>query len=205
VRAHEQCGAVPIVRLNTGDSPTIQSFIMVRDSSPIRSLDQLDGKRFGFGSPLSTTSHLAPRAMLKAAGLYPGANVDCHYFEHHEKAARAVLLGQVDACGVRDTVGRRFEERGLRVIARSSPIENFPIVVSSALAESVGSELLHALVEAPRSNASLARKMLSWDPEISSGFRPVKDEDYDGVRELAWRVFGEDALTMSADETRCAP
>ena len=204
VRAHEQCAAVPVVRLNTGDSATIQSFIMVRNDSPITKLEELDGKRFGFGSPLSTTSHLAPRSMLKDAGLEPGANIDCHYFEHHEKAARAVLLGQVDACGVRDIVGSRFESRGMRIIARSAPIENFPIVVSPGLAESVGVEILEALFEAPKSNATLARRMLSWDPEISSGFRPVEDKDYDGVRELAFRVLGDEALTMSAERTRCA-
>lgn len=205
VRAHAQCGAVPIVRLNTGNSPTIRSYVMVRNDSPIKTLEELRGKRFGFGSPLSTTSHLAPRAMLEDLGLHPRRDYECLYFEHHEKAARSVLLGHVDACGVRDTVGERFASRGLRILARSEPIENFPIVVPVALVDTIGAELLEALVKKPQEDPDLARRMEKWDEEIADGFRAVREEDYSAIRTLALRILGDGALTMSAEETRCGP
>ena len=47
----------------------------------------------------------------------------------HERAARAVLLGEVEACGVRDVIGELFLHRGLRRLARSGPIPAYPWVV----------------------------------------------------------------------------
>lgn len=204
VRAHAACGAEPVARLNTGGRESYRSYILVRADSPIRELVDLRGKRFAFGSAISTSSHLVPRAILAGAGLEPGRDFSCAYLEHHELAARAVELGEADACGVRDIVGDRFLERGLRLLVTSDPIPNFPIVVSPGLPDDLRSALTRALVDLPREDTAAARRMSAWDPELAGGFARATDTDYDTIRKLAAKVLGAGALTLPEEDLGCA-
>ena len=129
VRAHEEFGALPVVRLNTFHRAWYRSTIVVADDSPIRSLADLAHGRLAFGPLLSTSSNLVPRLMLAADGVDVRGLAVCPSFPHHDKAARAVFMGEVDAAAVRDLVGERFTHRGLRILAQSQPIPNFPLVV----------------------------------------------------------------------------
>ncbi|HQT93890.1 MAG TPA: phosphate/phosphite/phosphonate ABC transporter substrate-binding protein [Thermoanaerobaculaceae bacterium] len=204
-RANAACGALPVVKLNTDGKSTYRSVIMVRKDSTISSLKELAGKRFGFGSPMSTSSHVMPRAMLEDAGLHPGADFTCRYYFHHERAARAVLLGEVDACGIRDIVGEKFTHRELRVLATSDGIPNFPFVVGPKSPPELREELLRALVTRPAVDPAVAATIRSWDEELAGGFVPATDADYAPVRLLAVRVFGPNALTLRENELECGP
>ncbi len=204
VRAHEQCGAEPVVRLQTNGKSTYRSYIMVREDSPIKTLAELLGKRVGFGAPESTSSHLVARAMLKRVGLSPGQDVACVYLWHHERAARTTLLGDVDACAVRDIVGDKFLQRGLRILARSEPIPNFPFVVSRECPAAVRDGLLRALVTLPRSHPAVAATIAGWDEEFASGFSPASDSEYAGIRALAFEVFGPRALVAPEADLACS-
>jgi len=203
LRARAACGARPVVRLNTRGSATYRSLIMVRRDSPVERLAQLAGRVFAFGSPLSTSSHLAPRLMLLEAGLHPGENLVCRYYGHHDRAAWAVLLGESDACGVRDIVGERFEARGLRVLARSDPLPNFPLVTSPGASADLRRELLEALVERPAHDPALRRRMGRWDEELAGGFVHADQEDYRPVMALVERVFGRMGLAAPPEALRC--
>jgi phosphonate transport system substrate-binding protein len=205
LRARQACGARVVARLNTGNRDTYTSYIMVRSESPYRTLADLRGRDFGFGARLSTSSHLVPRALLEDAGLRPGRDIGCRYFGHHERAARAVLLGEVAACGVRDLIGDQFARRGLRVLARSRPMPNFPLAVGPNPPEGLPRAILEALVEAPRRNPEIAREMAAWDAELSSGFAAGDATAYAPVLELALRVFGQHALTSAPEGFVCAP
>jgi len=204
VRANAACGAQPVARLNTGGHDTFRSYILVREDSPIRSLTDLKGKRFAFGSALSTSSHLVPRAILVEAGLDPGRDVQCAYLEHHEEAARAVQMGEADACGVRDTVGDLFLDRGLRLLVESEPIPNFPIVLAPGTSPEVRQGLLRALVDLPREDPQTARAMAAWDRELADGFARATDAEYDRIRRLAKEVLGVGTLTRPEEALRCA-
>jgi phosphonate transport system substrate-binding protein len=204
-RAHAACGAVPVVKLNTDGKPTYTSVILVRADSPITSVKELAGKRFGFGSPMSASSHLVPRAMLEDAGLRPGVDFSCRYYFHHERAARAVLLGEVDASGVRDIVGEKFTHRELRILARSEEIPNFPFVMTPGSPRTLRDGVFNALVVRPRVDPAAAAAIRSWDEELAGGFVPATDAEYDSVRRLAARVFGPRALTLTDAELECGP
>jgi len=203
VRAHAACGAEPVLRLRTAGRDTYQSYILVREDSSIRELGDLEGKRFGFGSVFSTSSHLMPRAMLVEAGIDVPDEIDCLYLEHHERAARAVLLGEVDACGIRDSAGRKFLDRGLRIVARSRPIPNFPFVIAPEAPSEVRSGIVRALVELPGEDPEIARRMTEWDEELAQGFVFSQDAEYDGIRALAEEIIGPGALALPEADLRC--
>lgn len=203
LRVREACGAVPVLRLNTKGSASYRSLIMVRRDSPYQGLSDLKGTVFAFGSPLSTSSHLVPRMMLQDAGLKPGEDIHCRYFGHHDRAARAVVLGTADACGVRDIVGERFARRGLRVLARSEAIPNFPLVVRPEAPEAFRRSLIKVLVEAPAHNPDLRKRMESWDEEIAEGFAPASEADYQPVQHLVELVFGKRGLIDPPELLEC--
>jgi phosphonate transport system substrate-binding protein len=204
IRAHAACGAEPVARLDTGGRESYRSYILVREDAPIHEVADLRGRIFAFGSALSTSSHLVPRAILADAGLVPGRDVQCLYLEHHEEAARAVQLGTADACGVRDIVGSRFTNRGLRLLVESEPIPNFPIVIAPGTPPEVRARLVHALVDLPRDDPAQARAMAGWDRELADGFAHSSDAEYDRIRDLAGRILGVGALTLPEEDLRCA-
>lgn len=204
LRAAEACGVRPVVRLNSGRRETYRSHILVREDSPIKDLAGLRGKSFGYGAVLSTSSHLIPRLMLQEAGLRPGQDVFCRYYQHHERAARAVLLGEVAACGIRDLVADQFKGRGLRVVARSEPIPNFPLALTPNPPADLERALVKALVDLPARDPAVAHTIEGWDAELSGGFAPVTAAVYQPLIGLAIKVFGARALSTPADTLSCA-
>jgi len=205
LRAHELCGAAPLVQLRTRGEATYHSVVLVRQDSPVASLAELKGKRFGFGAPLSTSSHLMPRKMLLDAGLVLGRDVECRYFWHHERAAKAVLMGEVDACGVRDLTGEKFLQRGLRLLAQSPPIPNFPLVVGPAVAPAVREELVRALVELPAQDPALRTRVAGWDEELAGGFAVVTPAAFASIGDLAAQVFGPLWVKVPEQQLQCGP
>lgn len=199
VRAHETCGANPVVRLNTGGRPVYRSVILARQDSSVRNLVDLEGMRVGFGAPLSTSSHLVPRLMLRDAGV-PVSVDRAVFYGHHEQAARGVLLGEVEACGIRDIVAERFEHRGLRVVARSGPIPNFPLAATPDVPGRVRDAVVQALVTLPGQDEAARREIARWHPELKDGFARCSNSDYDSVRETATQLFGPRALALTVEE-----
>ena len=193
VRARKRFGAVPLVRLNTGGHATYHAMICVREDSPIEDLAQLKGRRFAFGSALSTSSHLYPRLMLMRAGLKLPDLASFSYYRHHDTAAKAVLTGEVDACGIRDVVARRYADLGLRVIAVSDPIPNFPLVVAPDAPDTLLRYLREALLGLDPHAPADSAEMASWDEELRGGFAPVDPAFYDEVEQRMLEVFGPSA------------
>jgi phosphonate transport system substrate-binding protein len=202
LRAHARCGAEPLLRLRTRGRDLIYSDLLVRADSPFERLEDLAGHRIGFGDALSTSSHLVPRAMLQASGLEPGRDVACRYYAGHERAARAVLLGEVEACGVRDLIGEVFLHRGLRRIARSGPIPSYPLATPPGTPAVLREALVSALLAFPGATEP-RRPDEGWDLALTDGFVPALDSDYDPVRRLADRVFGPGAARRAEEELRC--
>jgi phosphonate transport system substrate-binding protein len=202
VRAHDHCGAEPLAQLRKSGGDVFYADVLVRADSPFERLEDLAGQRFGFGDVLSASSHLVPRAMLQEAGLEPGRDVQCLYFDQHERAAHAVLMGEAEACGVRDLVGEAFLHRGLRRLARSGPIPAHPFVVTPDCPAPLRRALVAALLQFPAGTRP-RRAEERWDPELTGGFGPAVDSDFDPIRRLAARVFGPSAATRSTRELRC--
>jgi phosphonate transport system substrate-binding protein len=207
-RARAACPVIPVAKLYTRGKPTYRGLIMVRVDSKLQRVEDLAGKAFGFGEPMSTASCLVARAMLEDAGLRVGVNLACRHYSHHEQAARAVLLGEVDACAVRDIVGEKFVARqALRILARSDEIPNFVLVLGPGAPPALREQLTRVLTVLPGQDRAIAAAMKGWDEELSGGFVPASDEEYEPIRTLARRVFGPLALTLSdaAMRKECPP
>ena len=75
-----------------------KSVFVAAPGSGIRSLADLKGRTFTFGSSASTSGHLMPRSYLMAAGIDPETDfANVSYSSAHDKTAKLVEAGAVQA------------------------------------------------------------------------------------------------------------
>ncbi len=86
-----------------------KSKFIARKGSGIKTLQDLKGKTFSFGSVSSTSGHLMPRFFLKKAGLYPEQDFKKFSFSGaHDATAKWVEAGKVDAGALNEAVWERL-------------------------------------------------------------------------------------------------
>lgn len=165
-------------------SPTYQSVLIATAGGPVKTLDDIRGKAFGFGDQASTSSHLAPRAhLLKKAKLDGERDYRVVHLGTHDAVARAVQAGQVPAGALSKPILDSLIKRGTidatRVIELdlSAPIPNYPIVMQGNLAPALKQGIRDAF-------------LLMKDKSVLAAFRveafaPTTDAAYDVLRETA--------------------
>ena len=165
-------------------SPTYQSVLIATAGGPVKTLQDIKGKPFGFGDQASTSSHLAPRAhLLKKAQLDGDKDYRPVHLGTHDAVARAVQTGQVPAGALSKPIMDNLISRGLVdgtklvQLDLSAPIPNYPIVLQGDLKP----ELKQAIRD-----AFLTMK----DQEVLKSFRvqafaATDDHAYDVLRDTA--------------------
>ncbi len=159
-------------------NPFFHGMIITRQDSVIKTMHDLQGKRFSFGDPNSTMSHLVPRYMLWQAGIDVENLKKFEFLGSHNDVALAVLGGYYDAGGVKEGVFYKYQERGLKMLAKSPPIAGHVLVASNKISEQTINTLRQSLVD-------LKDKTILTSIEKSvTGMALVKDEDYDTLRAI---------------------
>lgn len=181
VKMTDVYGKKPLLaRLEINGKPAFQGMIVVREKSAIHDLEDLLGKRFAFGDPNSTMSHMLPRFMLWEAG----ANIDkleSHAFlNSHHNVALGVLMGDYDAGAVKEEVFYKYEKRGLRVITKTPFISEHLFVTRSTLPPETVDALRKALYHLKDDGEG--RVIMSKIKNSMTGMVPVNDKDYDNLR-----------------------
>ena len=172
-------GAVPIVKpLDEAGKPFYRSDFIVRADSPIRSLQDLKGKKVAFGYKHSTTGNLIPREMLLQNGIRVDQLGSVTNLKHHGEVARAVLKGKFDAGVVKESTALRYREKGLRIIAHSEELPSIPLIVRRGTPKEVREAITAALVKLDRGNLKDQQIMKSWDLEYQYGFVAAQAADY---------------------------
>jgi phosphonate transport system substrate-binding protein len=180
-------------------SPYYYAAIITRADSGIKRLEDLRGKTFAFGDPLSTSANVFPRKMFHEHGIDPVRDFkQILYSGGHDATVLAVLNGKVDAGATyanspdsTDTAWMRYlknpeDIKKIRAIAFSEPIPADNIVINGSLDERIAKkveEIFLALSRDPQ-----GKKMLRDLYQID-GFVPATDKDYDSVRE-AFAIAG---------------
>lgn len=171
-----------LARLETGGTPTFQGFIIVCRDSSIKELTDLKGKRFAFGDPNSTMSHLVPRYMLEKAGITLKDLSGYSFINNHHNVALGVLMDHFDAGAVKEEVFYEYKEKGLQPLARTPPISEHLFVASSKLPQETFKALqqhLFDLEESPH-----GRKILKAIKQSVTGLSPASEADYRNLRTI---------------------
>ena len=182
VEARERYGIEPLVVPLTKGEPFYRSAIVVRTDSAIHSLTELRGQRFAFGDAKSTGSKAMPESMLKEAGVSLRDVAKHGFVGSHDHVAKAVLQKDYDAGGLMLSVAEKYAGQGLRIIATSAKIPQFPLCAAPQLSVDDREKLVKALtaLNDPQILGALGAQV--------TGFARISDSDYDSVRAMLKRL-----------------
>jgi phosphonate transport system substrate-binding protein len=176
---------LPILKpLNEEGRPFTSSVIITGDKSPIRTLQDLKGRSFAFGHLHSTVGSLFPRFYLSRNGINLRDLRIYTNFKSPEDVVKAVVGGKWDAGAVAEGIARKYEGRGIRIIATAEPIPTSPIVVRSDTPKELVRAVSGALLKLDRTNPAHLKLMSSWDGGIRYGFTTASLWDYQQVFRL---------------------
>jgi len=173
------------------ERPQYHTAFVVKAASPIRTLQDLRGKRIAMKDPASTTGHIVPIWMLNQAGLDVDRDVQVLLLDGVR--LEALASGDVDALGsgIRDydQLVKRFGPDAYRIIAESGPVPNDLLVAGATLSDSFVAELKARILDhgEPLMQAILGSSRR--DRYEGSRFANVSDRDYDMIRE-GYRLIG---------------
>jgi len=193
VLAKNEANVKVILKSERKGIPFYYAAIITRADSGIKTLDDLRGKTFAFGDPLSTTGNVFPRKMFKDRGIDPVRDFrQILYSGGHDATVLAVLNGKVDAGATyanspdsEDTAWMRYlknpqDIKQIRAIAFSEPIPADNLVVRAGLEPSVTKKVEEIFIEL--SGDPKGKQMLRDLYQID-GFVRATDRDYDSVRQ----------------------
>jgi phosphate/phosphite/phosphonate ABC transporter binding protein len=177
-------------QVNGKDSYT--GYILVKKDSEINSLQQLQGKRFTFIKPSSTSGYLIPRGMLRERGIIAEdffADVDFSY--DHKRSIEMLLNAETDGIAVSDEdMEVEIENlKSFKTIA-SFKVPNAAYVYSPGLDILKKEKITAALLDVKRNPAA---KALINNPLHISGWTIAHDELYNPLR----RYMGIDRIKPS--------
>jgi phosphonate transport system substrate-binding protein len=171
------------VGLDARGSPTYTSVFITLVDSPIKDLKQARGLNVGFGDPASTSSHLAPRALIQEQGLVGEKDYKVIHLGTHDAVARAVETGKIPIGALSRPIFETLVKSGkidgskLRIVAESRPIPNYPMVMQTGLNPALREQIRRAFLDLK-------------DPTLlknfrASGFGATDDKAYDVLRDTA--------------------
>jgi len=179
--------AIPIVQ-RAEDEKFISRYIVPADSTA-KTLADLKGKSFAFGSPSSTSGHLMPRFFLLQAGINPDKDFKNVAFSGaHDATVAFVAGGKAEAGVLNASVWDKLVETKnpnamkVKVLATTPPYYDYNWTVRGDLDPAVIKKLTDAFLKL---DASKPEHKAIMDLQRASKFIPTKASNYDGIENAA--------------------
>ena len=178
--------AIPLVQ--RVEDEQFRSVFITRAESPIRSVRDLKGKTFAFGSVSSTSGHLMPRFHLREQGIDPDKDMRIAFSGAHDATAFQVQGGKVDAGALNISVWNKMVEEkkvdasALRVFYTTPPYYDYNWTVRGDLDPAIVAKLREAFLALDPANAA-DREILSL--QRATRFIPTNVENYRGIESAA--------------------
>lgn len=192
ILAHEKYGADAKLRVIRYGHDYYQGVILARTDRGINELKDLQGKKFAFTDPSSTSGYMFPKKMIQEAGVELGEHV---FAGKHDSVVTMIYQGQVDAGAayysapsedgtIRDARSRvitQFPDVAdkVKVVAITDKIPNDPFVFRKGLPEEVTKKFISAVKKYLETEAgkTVFKNIYSVDGLVDSS-----DADYEGLR-----------------------
>ena len=186
------------VRLRTGTAnPIVQraedekftSKFIVPLNSTAKTLQDLKGKTFAFGSPSSTSGSLMPRYFLLKEGINPDKDFSrVAYSGAHDATVAFVASGRAEAGVLNASVWEKLVEKGdpnakaVKVLATTPPYYDYNWTVRGDLDPAIVEKLTDAFLKLDARNPTHKEIM---DLQRASRFIPSRPENYKGIEDAA--------------------
>jgi phosphonate transport system substrate-binding protein len=167
--------------------PRFRGIIIARKDSAIRSIRDLKGKRLLFVEKNSAAGYIFQMMTLSSAGLDVKKDfITLPFAKKHDVVVKAVFNGAADAGGLReDDLEKQkgsLDISKIRIVAYTDYYPNWPLFAAPTLRKEFSEKLRTALLKL-KPGSTRARRILG--PAQLTGFVPVSDHDYDGLRQAA--------------------
>ncbi|HKB53993.1 MAG TPA: putative selenate ABC transporter substrate-binding protein [Ramlibacter sp.] len=188
VQANQRSGGKIIPLVQRAEDEKFRS-VFIASNPAIRSLADLKGHTFSFGSQSSTSGHLMPRSALLAAGIDPDRDLKrVAYSGAHDATAAAVASGQVDAGALNISVweklvaDHRVDTAKVHVFYTTPPYYDYNWSVHADMPVAQRETLIRAFTELSPETPE-GRQILGL--QRASRFIPTRAENYKGIEAAA--------------------
>jgi phosphonate transport system substrate-binding protein len=175
-----------LAKIKVKGKSTFRGAIIVPKNSPIKTLTDLRGKRFAFGSPNSTMSHFVPRFVLWKAGITVEQLSHYQFIKYHENVVWGVLIGAFDAGAIKEDILNQYAVQGIRVLKWTPPIAVHVFVATQRFPQQQVKKLQTLLLnlnEHPK-----GKTILTSIKKSITGVEAANDEDYNELRVILQTV-----------------
>jgi phosphonate transport system substrate-binding protein len=180
-------GVVPIVQ--RAEDAKFTSRFIVPISSTAKTLADLKGKTFAFGSPSSTSGSLMPRHFLLQAGIDPERDFKSVAFSGaHDATVAFVAAGRAEAGVLNASVLDKLVEsknpnaEKVRVLAVTPPYFDYNWTVRPGLDPALTKKLTDAFLKLDPAKPAMKEIM---DLQRASRFIATQSSNYDGIEAAA--------------------
>ena len=198
ILAHDKYGAEARLTVLRHGLATYQSQFIVKADSPIKSIEDLAGKKVAFVDAASTSGYLLPLKTLNEKGIKPKETM---FAGKHDNVVSMVYQGQVDAGATfysppfKDDKGveqiedaRRLVltqypdvKEKVRILGLSEPIRNDPIVFRKEMPEEMKNKITESMLAFVKTEEGKnAFKAIYGITEVEK----ATDADYDAARAM---------------------
>jgi phosphonate transport system substrate-binding protein len=188
VQAQHRSGGKIVPLVQRAEDEKFRSVFISTDPA-IKSLADLKGRNFSFGSQSSTSGHLMPRSFLLAAGIDPDRDFKrVAYSSAHDATVAAVASGKVDAGAVNISVWEKLVADGkvdpakVRVFYTTPPFFDYNWSVHADMPPALREKLAKAFLDLDKSTPQ-GREILEL--QRATKFIPTKVENYKGIETAA--------------------
>jgi phosphonate transport system substrate-binding protein len=179
LKAHEKGNAEIIAKTVTNGKASFQLMIVVREDSPIKTVQDLVGKSFAFGDERA----LLQRAAVVGSGIKLGQFSEYKFLGHYDNIARAVMNNDFDAGILKDTMAYKWKGKGLRILYSSPNLPPYNIAASKNVDKTLLDQLRQAFLKLDGNNPEHLAVIKALDKKYD-GFASTNDAEYDIVRKL---------------------
>ncbi|QFR31822.1 PhnD/SsuA/transferrin family substrate-binding protein [Ancylobacter sp. TS-1] len=172
--------------------------VAVLANGPIRSVEDLKGKKVSFGSVGSTSQHLGPAQVLADFGIMYGKDYEGVIISRNV-AAEALIRGDIAAIGLNyghlNSIRKAFPNAAFAVVARGRDLPNDILVARKDIPEDVFVKIRDAFLK--HGNELMSAVLKGEDNQKFKGgifITDIKDSDYDYVRSM-YRTIGIESFT----------
>ena len=181
-------GAVKPIIQRLEDEKFTSKFIIPEGSSA-KTLADLKGKTFAFGSPSSTSGHLMPRFYLMKAGINPDTDFKNIAFSGaHDATVAFVASGKADAGALNASVWDKLSDaknpnaEKVKVLYTTPPYHDYNWTVRGGLDAAVTKKISDAFLKL---NANDPAQKELMDLQRASKYIPTKSSNYDEIEKAA--------------------
>ena len=179
IKAKNNSDARLIAKTMTKEGGFFRLMVVTKQDSPIHNIQGLAGKRFAFGDKAAVLQ----RAVVIGAGMPLERLGSYAFLGNIDNIVSGVMNGDFEAGIVKDSIARKWEGKGLKILYTSSALPPFNIAANHNMNDHLFAQVRKALLKLDIRNPEHAKILQAMDEQYT-GFALVKDQEYDIVRKL---------------------